>query len=312
MKGAVPVKRILTRLFKDERGLSFILASVGMMALFGMSALVTDFGRIALARQQMINAVDSAAMAGARVLSLDPDPSTRELAAQQQAINVAVANGAPAGGITVSIDGGKISVDADRTVELIMSRAFGVNSRNVHTHAAALVGSVTSYRGIAPLCIREQTFTYGQLCTLKYGSPDSPGNFGALALVGRGATNYRNTLINGFPGEVHIGEALETEPGNMSGPTDGIDQRLARCTDGCTYDNFRPGCPRVLIIPTYNNTLHGRDKITVTGFAVFFVDREATQSGSDEIKGYFVHMAAEGAINTSTTPTGLYAVKLVE
>lgn len=312
MKGVGSVKNIFKKLIKDERGLSFILVSVGMMALFGMSALVTDFGRIALSRQQLVNAVDSAAMAGARVLSLDPDPSTRELTARQQAINVAVANGAPAGGITVNIDGGKISVDADRTVELIMSRAFGVNSRTIRTHAAALVGSVTSYSGIAPLGIREQAFTYGQLSTLKYGSPDSPGNFGALALVGRGSANYRNTLINGFSQEVHIGDTLETEPGNMSGPTDGIDQRLARCTDGCTYNNFRPGCPRVLVIPLHNNTLHGRDEITVTGFATFFVDREATQSGSDEIKGYFVRMAAEGDINTSTSPTGLYAVKLVE
>ncbi|MHB8918769.1 MAG: TadE/TadG family type IV pilus assembly protein [Desulfocucumaceae bacterium] len=306
------MKNILSRLIKDERGLSFILVSVGMMALFGMSALVTDFGRIALARQQMINAVDSAAMAGAKVLHMDPDPSTRELAAQQQAINVAVANGAPPGRISVNFDDGKISVDAEKTVELIMSRAFGVNSREVRTHAAALVGSVTSYRGIAPLCIREQTFTYGQLCTLKYGSPDSPGNFGALALAGKGASNYKDNLIKGFSEEVSIGEVLNTEPGNMSGPTDGIDQRLARCTDGCTYDNFRPGCPRVLIIPLHNSDLQGRDSITIRGFAVFFIDRESTISGSDEIKGYFVRMAAEGSINTSTSPTGLYAVKLVE
>lgn len=314
MKGVVCVKNILSRLFKDERGLSFILASVGMMVLFGMSALVTDFGRIALARQQLVNAVDSAAMAGAKVLHMDPDPSTRELTASQQAITVAVANGAPADKITVSINNGKISVDAQKTVELIMSRAFGVNSREVRTHAAALVGSVTSYRGISPLCIKNQTLTYGQLFTLKFGSPEAgSGNFGALALAGTGSNNYKNNLINGFSEVVSINDELTPEPGNMSGPTDGIDERLAQCTDGCTYYSFRPGCPRVIVIPMYDNEIRGRSgKIIVTGFAVFFVDREATVSGSDEIKGYFVRMAAEGTINTSTTPTGLYAVKLVE
>lgn len=304
--------KLLTRLVKDERGLSFFMVGVGMMALVGMAALVTDFGRLAHARQSLVNAADSAALAGARELTLNPDPSTREDTARQKAVEVAVANGAPSGRITVSINEGKLSVDAGQSVDLVISRSFGINSRDVHAHAAAAAGGVSSYRGIAPLCIREQPLTYGELCTLKFGSPDSPGNFGALALTGRGSSNYRYNLINGFSQEVQIGDVLDTEPGNMSGPTDGIDQRLARCTDGCTYDNFRPGCPKILVVPMHNNDLRGRDTITVTGFAVFFVDREATNSGSDEIKGYFVKMAAEGSIDTSRTVTGLYAAKLVE
>lgn len=300
------------RLLKDERGLSFVLVSLGIMALFGMAAMVTDFGRIALTRQRLVNAVDSAAMAGARELTLNPDTSTREDTARQKALDVAGANGVPSDRVTVTINGNKISVDAGQTVDLIMSRAFSVNSRDVSAHAAAVVSGVNSYLGIAPLTIREQPLVYGQLCTLKYGSPDSPGNFGALALTGRGASNYRNDLINGFGQEVHIGDVLETEPGNMSGPTDGIDQRLARCTDGCTYDNFKPGCPKILVIPMHRNDLHGRDEITVTGFAAFFVDRDATVSGSDEIKGYFVRMAADGAHDLSQSITGLYTVTLTE
>ncbi|MFZ5631239.1 MAG: TadE/TadG family type IV pilus assembly protein [Bacillota bacterium] len=306
-------RKLLTRLMKDEKGLSFVLVSVGIMSLFGMAALVTDFGRIALARQQLVNAVDSAAMAGAHELNFNPDPSSREVTARQEALNVAAANGAPAGSVTVTIDGNKVTVDAERNVELIMSRAFGVNSRTVHTHAAAVVGSVTSYRGIAPLCIREQSFEYGQICTLKYGSPDSSGNFGALALGGTGASNYKQNLINGYNQTVSIGDKLKTEPGNMHGPTDGIDQRLARCNDGCTYDNFKPGCPKVLVIPLHNESdLHGRDEITVTGFAVFFVDRVATGCDDDEIKGYFVRMAAEGDYDPSRSVTGLYGVRMIE
>lgn len=306
------MSKMLTRLIKDERGLTFVMVSVGMMALVGMAALVTDFGLIALARQSLVNAADSAALAGARELTLDPNPATREVTARQKALEVAVANGAPSDRVTVGIDGGKLSVDAGQAVGLVMSRPFGVNSRDVHAHAAAAVGGVTSYRGIAPLCIKEQALTYGEICTLKYGSPTSPGNFGALSLGGRGADTYRQNLINGYNHEVRIGDVLETKPGNMSGPTDGIDQRLARCNDGCTYNNFRPGCPKILVVPTHNDDLKGRDEITVTGFAVIFVDRESTNSDSDEIKGYFVRMAAEGDIDTSRNVTGLYAVKLVE
>ena len=306
------MKSLFGRLKKDERGLSFVLVSIGMMALFGMAALVTDFGQIALTRQQLINAADSAAMGGARELSLDPNPATREVVAQQKAMELALANGVPADKVTVNINGNKITVDTGETVDLIMARAFGVYSRDVQAHAAAIVGGVRSYTGIAPLSIKEQPLTYGTLSTLKYGSPDSPGNFGALALAGRGSSNYRYNLINGFSQEVHIGEQLATEPGNMRGPTDGIDQRLALCTDGCTYNNFKPGCPKVLVIPMHNNDLQGRDEITITQFAVFFVDRELTNSDSDEIKGYFVRMAAEGDIDTTGSISGLYGAKLIE
>ncbi|MCL6477973.1 MAG: pilus assembly protein [Peptococcaceae bacterium] len=315
--------QLFARLIKDEKGLSFILVSIGITALFGMAALVTDFGRVALARQQLVNAVDSAAMAGAHELTSNPDPASREVTARQEALDVAAANGAPAEEVTVAIDGNKVAVDGERTVELIMAKAFGVNSRTVHAHAAAVVGSVTSYKGIAPLCIREQAFEYGQIYTLKYGAArsggDSPeqfrvmGNFGALALGGNGACTYRQNLIYGYNQPVKVGDKLETKTGDMNGPTDGIDQRLARCTDGCTYDNFKPGCPRVLVIPLHNeDDLHGRDEITVTGFAAFFVDRVSTGCADDEIKGYFVRMAAEGDCDPSQTITGLYGVKMIE
>ncbi len=302
----------LRRFLRDERGLSFVMASVGMMALFGMAALVTDFGRIALARQRLVNAADCAALAGAQDLTFIPDPYTRESAARRRALEVAAANGVSPGSVVVSIDNNKISVDAQQVVELIMSRPFGVGARTVSAHAAAVVGGISSYLGIAPLCIREQPLSYGQICTLKFGTPDSPGNFGALALSGRGASNYRQNLINGFDQEVEVGDTLSTEPGNMSRPTDGINERLALCTDGCTYDSFRPGCPRILVIPTHSDDLQGRDEITVTGFAAFFVDRNATNCDSDEIKGYFVRMAADGELDPSQPATGLFGVSLVE
>ena len=288
------------------------MVGIGIMSLFGMTALVTDFGRISLSRQRLVNAVDSAAIAAARDFVFIEDPYTRDMIARQRAVDVAVTNGAPIGGISVDIVNNKISVNAEQSVSLIMSRAFGISQRTVRAHAAAMVGSITSYLGVAPLTIKEQPLIYGQLVTLKYGSPDSPGNFGALALAGRGSRNYKYNLINGFSHVVKLGETLDTEPGNMNGPTDGIDERLGRCTNGCTYDNFEPNCPKILVIPTHRDDLQGRDQITVTGFAAFFVDREATGSSDDEIKGYFVRMAAEGDPDFLSPVTSLYGAKLVE
>ncbi|MFZ5595958.1 MAG: pilus assembly protein TadG-related protein [Bacillota bacterium] len=297
---------------KDKKGLSFFMVCIGITAIFGMTALVTDFGRIALARQRLANAADSAAMAAARDMVLEPDPNLREDIARQRAVDVLAANVSGPHEINVSLDGNKVSVDARQTVRLIMSRVFGVMERPVSAHAAAEASAVTSYTGVAPLTIKEQPLEYGQMVTLKFGSPDSPGNFGALALNGRGSLNYKYNLINGFSQEIKVGDVLETEPGNMNGPTDGIEQRLDRCTDGCTYNNFRPGCPKVIVIPLHRDELQGRDEITVTGFAAFFIDRESTLCADDEIKGYFVKMAAEGNTDLLKPITSLYGVRLVE
>lgn len=306
------MKKFADRFFKDQKGLSVILASVGVMALFGTTALVTDFGRLALTRQQLVNAADSAALAGAHDLIFTADPYTGSNNARQKALDTAVANGVHPDGIVINIDGKKITVDIEKNVALVMSKPFGINERNIQAHAAAMVTGVSSYRGVVPLAIKEQPLVFGQISTLKYGSPDSPGNFGALALAGKGSKNYKENLIYGFSEWVDIGEELATEPGNMQGPTEGIDQRLSRCDHGCTFDNFVPGCPRVIVIPMYNNDTQGRDTIKITGFAAFFVDRESTNSDSDEIKGYFVRMAADGAHDLLQPITGLYGATLIK
>ncbi|SHI34908.1 hypothetical protein [Desulfofundulus thermosubterraneus] len=68
----------------------------------------------------------------------------------------------------------------------------------------------------------------------------------------------------------------------MSGPTQGIDERLARCKNNCTVDHFEPGCPKILIIPVYDpsGTLHGRSQVKVEGFAAFLVDRADSEKAA--------------------------------
>ncbi|KJS17940.1 MAG: hypothetical protein VR69_02630 [Peptococcaceae bacterium BRH_c4b] len=308
------LKNLFDKLWYSERGTVIAVVAISMTVLIGFAAMVVDIGRLAAARQSLVNAVDAAAMAGAREFAVNPgtDPSARESAARQQALACAQSNGIAESDLTVNIMNNKVSVDATRNVSYMFAPVLGLESGQAAAHAAASAGSLVSYKGVAPLCIREQLFAYDTLYTIKFGSPDSQGNFGALALGGRGSRTYRDNLINGFQEPVHQGEVLDTEPGNMSGPTDGIDERLNRCTDGCTYDHFKPGCPRVLIIPLHReDSLEGRDTITVTGFAAFFIDR-SSQCASDEIKGYFVRMAGEGDIDVNTPPTTLYGVKLVE
>ncbi|MBC7325162.1 MAG: hypothetical protein H5T99_07595, partial [Moorella sp. (in: Bacteria)] len=194
----------------------------------------------------------------------------------------------------------------------ILARLLGYTSGKVQAAASAAVAGVASCRGVAPLLVSKQDFKFGEKCTLKYGDPAFPGNFGALALGGTGASTYRQNLIYGYSGKIAVGDLVTTEPGNMSGPTQGINERLARCKNNCTVDNFEPGCPKILVIPIYEpDGVHGRSQVKVEGFAAFLVDR--IDSEKDEIYGYFIYTTVEGEADFSQPPdSGLYAVRLLE
>ncbi len=297
------------QLINNENGFSLIVVGISMAFLLGIIGMISDFGNIMLTRQKLVNAVDSGALAGSLVLNVNQTSSYIENKAVEKARQVSIVNGAPENEVQVAIIDRTISVSATKNVAMIFLKIFGIDTHLVSAEATALTGGLDSYLGIAPLSIKDQPLTYGEISTLKFGSPDSPGNFGALALAGKGASNYKYNLINGFSQPVSIGETLMTEPGNMSGPTEGIDERINRCLDGCSYDNFKPGCPRVLVIPMFDNSIQGRDEIIITDFAVFFIDRALSES--DEIMGYFVRMASNGTVNPSQYNSDLYSARLI-
>ncbi|NTW05632.1 MAG: hypothetical protein HGA27_05905 [Peptococcaceae bacterium] len=300
----------IRQLLNNEKGFSLIIVGISMVFLLGIVGMISDFGNIMLTRQKLINAVDSGALAGSLVLNVNQISPDIEAKAMEKVHQVCIMNGATENEVFVEIVDRTISVSATKTVTMIFLKIFGIENHQVSAQATALTGGIDSYLGIAPLSIKDQPLTYGEISSLKFGLPDSPGNFGALALAGKGASNYKNNLINGFSQEVSIGEILMTEPGNMSGPTDGIDERINKCLDGCTYDNFKPGCPKALIIPMFDNSLQGRDEIIITNFAVFFVDRAISES--DEIMGYFVRMASNGTVNPSRYNSDLYSARLIK
>ena len=307
-------EKLKMKIFRDERGGALVLVAVAMLCLLGFGALVADVGLYTLARQQLVNAVDAAALAGAAELS--PAGSGEEAAALRAARDYAVKNGADPEALEVFVEPGPgwskaVRVNAGRKVDFILARLFGVDAGTVRASASAAVAGVTACRGVAPLLIAKQDFRFGVKYTLKYGDPTCPGNFGALALGGTGADVFRHNLIYGYGGQIAVGGMVTTEPGNMANPTQAIDQRLSLCTKNCTFDNFEPNCPKILVIPVYDPavTPSGRSEVKVVGFAAFFVER--TGAHKDEIEGYFISMAVPGQADFAQPLSyGLYAVRL--
>ncbi|MEN1760995.1 pilus assembly protein TadG-related protein [Anoxynatronum sibiricum] len=311
------MKRWMTGLLKQEQGSVLVLFAVFLMAAFGFSALVIDLGALRLEKSRLVNAVDAAALAGAREL---PQTTVAEAIAK----SYAAYNDVEASAVTVTFgeQSRQITVTATRDRSFVFGPVIGVSSGTVTASATAQYGAVSGGRGIVPFGIPEQELTYNTLYTLKAGSKDDygPGNYGALALGLPGAASYENNIKYGYNGIIRVGDEIPTEPGNMSGPTTtGVNYRINQCqhSPACTHENYKPNCSRVMIVPIYDpQTLQGRTTVIVVGFAAFFAQEVEGSGNKNNVKGYFLERVPPEGMEYETDLNqdyyGLAAARLIQ
>ncbi|CEP66276.1 Uncharacterized [Moorella glycerini] len=288
-----------------------------MVAMLSFAALVIDLGLLALNRHLLINAVDAAALAGARELPDNPD------LARNTAIDYAHMNGATETvQAEVSADGNFLTVTASKEVNYFLARLMGFQRGEVRARGVAMAAGIKAVRGAAPLAVPDQDFQFGSKYILKQGagqdSPLGPGTYSALSLGGGGASNYEDNLKYGYEGRLGVGDVVNTETGNMSNPTKrAIDYRLELCRHSppCTPEHFEPGCPRILILPVYEPNLvqDGQIKsIIIVGFAAFLVEQVRGEGNENFIEGYFIRTVVAGEADPGQRNYGLQGVKLVQ
>ena len=61
----------LTRLYRDERGMSFVFVAMGFIAFLSATTLAIDVGMFMTARSQAQNSADAGALAGATALAVN-------------------------------------------------------------------------------------------------------------------------------------------------------------------------------------------------------------------------------------------------
>ncbi len=304
----------------DDSGAVLVMTAFFLVILLGFSALVVDVALLYVNRLVLVNAVDAAALAG--VQNLPYSPTTAMEIAKQYAAN----NGAPRDKVSVSVRNGdsEIKVTAYRDVDRYFARVFGFDQKRLHASATAQVGTIAAYIGVVPFGVVEQDFVYGEQYILKYGPHTVPGhfrgNFGALALGRRGASNYEEKIKYGHQERLAVGDWVETEPGNMAGPTaEGVKYRLDQCQHypKCTWDNYVAGCSRIVIVPVIRgfDKANGRDNVEVVGFAAFFLEgtlREGGNgnNGSSSVIGRFLRIVVPGELGEAGD-YGLRGYKLV-
>lgn len=301
-----------------EEGVVTIAFLGFFLVLAFFAALVMDVGMYYYTETQLSRTADAAVLAG--IQHLPGDASGAEIVAQDYVELNGLARDNST--VIVSPDQMRLDVICQKEIPFTIGQLFGTQSKVATAKAVAVVGSVKSLSGAVPFGIEQHSFEYGKQYLLKQGAGQAgsyKGNFGALAMNGKGAANYRENLMNGYSGTIQIGDIIETEPGNMSGPTSqGIEYRIG-LDPGATWDNYSEGSPRIIKVPViqYLNK-NGRSEVEVVGFAAFFLEGVGGSGHNNYVVGRFLKMMVsndDGSINESgagtSTDFGLYSYKLV-
>lgn len=300
-----------TRLsMREERGSVITLVVFAMTAMIGLAALGTDVGRLYLERQRLVTVADAAALSAAQRLPYQPD------VARADARTYLLKNGFDPNQATVAVssDQHRVSINLSRTVALTFARIIGQKQTKVDGGATAWSANLSGYQGAAPLAVPKDDWQLGQQVYLKLGPGDgSSGNYQALALGRRGAATYEQNLMYGYEEWIRIGDWVETETGNMAGPTvRAVKQRVSE-DPLATYTDVSRQSPRLLVIPIVDDfNVNGRSEVHVVGFAVFFLEAASeTDSNTGEVVGRFLRIVLDGEGSDTAPDFGAHITKLV-
>lgn len=318
------IKKILKRFFTDQKGSVLFIIATGMVALLGITALVTDIGLIASNRQKLVNIMDAAALAGGQYLPEEP-ATAMDVAMEYALLNNYVSSGIDDPAISFSTDYTSITVSGSKVVNLAFAKLLGFYSTTVSAAATAQKQYVTSMNGVLPFAVDNSTVLPGAVNpgdtkTFTYDNNAlGPGTYGSLALGGiTGDSILYNNIVNTYTGlPIVIPSPELSEPGaNVGKLRSAIHDRIYG-HELCTYDNHEPNCPKIITVLTYDrslSTFNGRSGyFWIVGFTSFFLDNSCLDNGKFEITGKYIKTLSDGGkANVEQTDYGVASVRLIK
>lgn len=256
-----------------RRGATLVIVAMLALGLAAATGLAADAGMMYYQRTRMQVAADAAALAGARGLERS------QAQAVSDARTYSADNGYALASSGVSFPhAASISVVVHGPAPLLLSRLLGIATPDIAAAANADLEPVGLTGGVRPFGIPDRNFIQGYEYQLKEGAGSSTrGNFQALAIDGPGAAIYEKSIVDGASTAVSSGQNVDTEPGDIVGPTDsGVAQLVGGDQTPFEQAVASPySTPRVVTVclldPLQWADVHGRSSITVTGFARFYV-----------------------------------------
>lgn len=154
---------------KNQGGTVIVLVAAGIVGLLGAMGLSVDTGYVFTFKNQLQNAVDAAALAGAQGLIADPLNFTPTGRATQLAIEYAAKNTAGKQPVRLSPSeisfpkGNVIRIDISRPATTFFMRVLGISQVNVRVRAAAAIVPASGGQGLRPFALLDQ-FGHGPYC----------------------------------------------------------------------------------------------------------------------------------------------------
>ncbi len=268
-----------TRNRQGERGSILAASALGMLSFLLAVGLSVDISHLYLAKNELQNAADAAALAGASGLNYDSTGITNATNRAVKAMNSYqfentkvvftpanvrfarnlsdFANGtdmsqgsASAPGVAPDIKFVKVTTPQSPVNIAFASMVLG-NNKNIWAEAVAGVSvPLNLFAGYLPVSVVDDdalsTIHPGQMYTFR-GDPQgpvSPGNYQILAIDGSGASDDRIGLASGVKNAVGPGGYVDTKPGVSAGAVrQGLNTR---------FDDYASGLDPVTYPPDTN------------------------------------------------------------
>jgi Flp pilus assembly protein TadG len=316
---------------RHERGATLVLAVVGMLALIAMAGLALDTAHVLLNKSRLQNALDAAALAGAKSLALSGSTgAARADASANFALNVAQYPELQRANVSLTTEfsttlnpftpgpaGPYVRASiAGFTTQMSLVAVLGINSMNVAGSAVAGPSpALTTACNIVPVVMCSNTaaggplygYTKDQVVGLNQSAGNAGtigvGNYGLLALGGNGANNVRNNLAGSYSSCASIGPTgVPTEPGVAAGPvSDGINTR---------FNQYKAGLTAAAYPPDVINTTAHQTSPSLQGTGITVTQNGQPATTANQINFNYANYTAlrqAGSYDTQPLPSGTAA-----
>ena len=291
----------------------FTIFLVVLMCFLGV---VIDGGMFYFERRNMQGVADAAALAAVRELPNSPGTASSSAEQYVESYN------ANADGELASIE----FTDSNREVTVLVTKPgtqnfgqiLGMDQPTIGARATARVQMMGPRAGMLPIAFMRDSFTLGDNSEIKWDDPGN-GNRGPIApemkpdcSAASGGNDFGDLIRGSGNGGIDacgtaIGDFLDTETGNMTGPTKkGFSDRLDGNTqsfedvfslDAATglYSVEDPDSPRLGIVPVIENTdgsnewPNGKKEIRIISYMLVYIgDRDSAGYPATDGKSVWV------------------------
>lgn len=330
------------KLKRDQKGAALVLLGLSIVVLVGFTALAVDGGYLYFRHTRLQDIADATALAAAiELVEAGGQPDKKKAdgfavatgCAERHGLSVSNANtstytadiawGSEQGQMAVSYPDGlnKVMVTLHIQADSFYARAIGTTSTPVGVTSIVQIGMAEQQQGnLVPVAFFWGAYEWYKKYDMTLapgGEIKNSGNYGFLDYDS--PSNFETYLTNGYNGVLHVGQAVQTNPGVSAGQVDpAIESRIKSCTHACYVNSasdlrFDESCRRIVIVPIVNRFFeyNGKHYVEIAAFAKFFIE-SYDKEGTKILTGWFLQTVEPSEIIGGNPEFTTQSVRLIK